>query len=78
MRRRLLAAGALVLLYLLLREAAWRGDFMAALNGLGHGRPLGFVAGVGYLAARLSLLLLGPPLLAGAGLLFAWRRLTKS
>ena len=64
------AATILVVLYLGLRELAFREDFIAAL-GL---RPLRALASGSFFALRGLALLLGPPLAA----VTAWLRLTKS
>ena len=75
MRRALFAAAlAAAVIYLGGRELAWRGDFMAALDGARLGHPLAALGLGGFFALRLLLLLLGLPLLVGLGLF----RLTKS
>lgn len=48
------------LVYLLLREVAWRADFMAALAGVHHGRPMLALAEVLFFGLRVVLLVAGP------------------
>ena len=78
MKRALIVAGALVLVYLLLGEVAWRNDFLAALAGARRGRPLTALAEVVFFGLRVLLLVAGPPLAACLIARAAWARLTKS
>jgi hypothetical protein len=77
-RRTSAIAAALVLVYLLLGEVAWRSDFMAALGGARQGRPLLALVEVVFFGLRVVLLVAGPPLAALALSRAAWSRLTKS
>ncbi len=58
MRTALVATG--VLIYLVLGEVAWRADFMAALAGVHHGRPLLALVEVLFFGLRVVLLVAGP------------------
>jgi hypothetical protein len=78
MRRALIAAGSLALVYLLLREVAWRSDFMAALAGVQRGRPLQALAEVLFFGLRVVLVVAGPSLLAVLAARWLHRRLTQS
>ena len=51
---------AFALVYLLLREVAWRADFMAALAGVHHGRPLLALIEVLFFGLRVVLVVAGP------------------
>jgi hypothetical protein len=54
----------LALVYLVLREVAWRADFMAALAGVHHGRPLLALVEVLFFGLRVVLLVAGPSFIA--------------
>jgi hypothetical protein len=73
-KRALLSVALLLLAYGLLREVAWRNDFMAAI---GQARPVAILE-VCFFAVRLVLLVAAPSYLAAWGAVAVWDRLTKS
>jgi hypothetical protein len=62
--------------YLLLREVAWRADFMSALAGVHHGRPLLALVEVLFFGLRVVLLVAGPSFAAAFLVHRLWLRRT--
>ncbi len=74
MKRALVTAALVLLLFLVLRELAWRSDFMDALGRARRGHPLPALVDGCFFLVRGLLVVLGPPLSAAA----LAHRLTKS
>lgn len=77
MKRLAIAAAVLLLVYLFLRELAWRSDFMSALANARHGHLWPALSGALFFTLRGLLILIGPSLLALFAVRHLWPRASK-